>query len=466
MSNTSVPSMNAADDVRSEGFEQPQRTAADAYATALEPVALDTRDHERQLIGYVLAHPSAASDEVLALPIEHMSNPAHAVLWQVAVERSYAGYAEFDAAGVMTQLRDEHPELPGLPEQAKHYAIQWGFGTVGVVASTLAEEVSKGHVARETERALMQAWQQLASGRANDAREIMTGLDPNAGTRDQWATLGEAWNAALADAGNPSAIIPTPWASLNRYFEGGLRARHVYVLAGLAGAGKTASAQDVINHAARDGRSVAVFSLEMGMEDLARRQMSTSGQLPMSEVMRPGLDMSKGSHEKATQVVDEIGERVRIDDSEDLTVAQLRARGRVAVRRHGAELIVVDYAQLVGHDNSKLNERETISEVVKEITRMSKELRVPVLLLAQPNRNASYQGRKLELTDLYGSGALEKFAAGVILLNKVMDEDGDGNKVPTEFIDFDIRKNRFGQNDVTVRMLSDLSRQKFQDMGG
>lgn len=95
---------------------------------------------------------------------------------------------------------------------------------------------------------------------------------------------------------------------------------------------------------------------------------------------------------------------------------------------------------------------------------MAKELRVPVLLLAQPNRNASYQGRKLEMTDLYGSGALEKFAAGVILLNKVMDQDDDGNNVPTEFVDFDIRKNRFGQNDVTVRMLADLSRQRFEEL--
>lgn len=465
MSSTSVPSTNAADELVQEGFEEPQPTAADAYATAASPVALDTREYEQQLIGYVLAHPSSASADVLALPVEHFSTPAHAILWRVAVERSHEGQTEFDAVAVMTQLRDEHPEYPAVPNQAKDCALRWGFGAgmVGVVASSLAEEVSRGHVARETEQALMRSWQLLADGRAEGAREIMTGLDPNAGLRDQWATLTDAWQAAKIDAENPSAVISTPWPSLNRYFEGGLRSRHVYVLAGLAGTGKTASAQDVINHAARNGRTVAAFSLEMGMQDLARRQMSTSGDVPMSEVMRPGLDMSKEAHERAEQVAAEIGEQVRIDDSEELTVAQLRARARVAVRRHGAELIVVDYAQLVGHDNAKLNERETISEVVKEIARMAKELRVPVLLLAQPNRNASYQGRKLELTDLYGSGALEKFAAGVVLLNKVTDEDGEGNKITTEFVDFDVRKNRFGQSDVTVRMLADLSRQHFEE---
>lgn len=448
-----------------EHFEKPQPTSADRYATAIDPVALDTREHERELIGYVLAHPSTVGDDVLALPVECMSNDAHSIMWQVATERAYQGAAEFDALAVMNQLRDEHPDYPTLPDQARRYAIKYGYGGAGgLVASTLADEVRKGHTARATERTLLSAWQQLAAGRADRAREIMAAIDPDAGVRDHWVTLADAWEAAKLDAENPAAIIATPWPTMNRYLEGGMRARQVYVLAGLAGTGKTASAQQVVDHAATEGRAVAVFSMEMGKADLARRQMSTSGGVPMSEVMRPGLDLTKDSLDAVGGVLDSIGGKVIIDDSEELTVSQLRARARVAVRRYQAELIAVDYAQLVDHDNDKLNERETISAVVKEITRMAKELKVPVLLLAQPNRNATYQDRKLEMTDLYGSGALEKYAAGVILLNKVMDEDDDGNKVPSMFVDFDLPKNRFGQKDVSVRMLADLSRQKFVEM--
>ena len=455
--------MSAPTSVTSDNEHEP--TAADAYAMAPEPVARDTREQERQLIGHVLANPANVSDDVLALPSEHMSSPGHAILWRIAVERAYAGHEQFDAVGVMNQLRDEYPDYPALPDQAKNYAIRYGFGIVGVVAETLAEEVSRGHAARETERTLLAAWQRLAAGYDQQAREIMTSIDPDAGVRDHWVTLAAAWDAARRDAENPAAIIPTPWRGINRYLEGGMRARQVYVLAGLAGTGKTASAQQVVDHVADElGRTVAVFSLEMGQEDLSRRQMSTSGRVPMGEVMRPDLRLTKESTQAVNSVLERIGDRVLIDDSEELTVSQLRARARVAVRRYKAELIVVDYAQLVDHDNERLTERETISEVVKEISRMAKELRVPVLLLAQPNRNASYQGRKLEMTDLYGSGALEKFAAGVILLNKVMDEDADGNPIPSEFVDFDIRKNRFGQNDVTVRMLADLSRQRFEEL--
>lgn len=438
---------------------------ADELPSFDEPVALDTVEYERQLVGHVFANPATASEVVLALPPEHMSSGGHAAMWTLAVERAYAGYRDADPVAVMHELAHRHPEYPKIGERARKYILDYGVApNVPFVAGTLVEEVSRGHAARETQQGLIRAWQALNSGHPDTAREIMSSIDPNAGSRDRWHTLSDAWAAAKVDAENPAAIIPTPWAQMNRYFEGGMRSRQVYVLAGLAGAGKTASAQQVVDHAASDGRTVAVFSLEMGETDLARRQMATSGGVAMGEVMRPDLRMTKDAVAAADGVLERIGERVLIDDSEELTVRELRTRARVAVRRHKAELIVVDYAQLVDHDNDKLSERETISAVVKEIARMAKELQVPVLLLAQPNRNASYQDRKLEITDLYGSGALEKFAAGVVLLNKVMDTDDEGNKIATECIDFDVKKNRFGQADVTCRMLGDLSRQRFEEL--
>src|SRR5690606_19111970 len=297
---------------------------------------------------------------------------------------------------------------------------------------------------RVTERALTMAWQRLAAGRDQEAREIMTSVDPDVGVRDRWTTLTDGWSAAKAAAENPAAVIPLPWPEVNHYFGGGMRSGQVYAVMGGPGTGKTATAQQVVDHVATSGHPVAVFSLEMSLDDLTRRQMSTSGRVPMPEVMRPDLRLTKESIAAVDGVLDRIGGRVLIDDSEELTVSELRARARVAVRRYRAGLLVVDYAQLVEHDNARLNEYERISEVIKQTTRMAKELRVPVLLLVQPNRNATMQGRKLQLQDAHGSSAIEKFAAGVIILNKVMDEDPDGNLIPSEFVDFDIAKNRFG----------------------
>src|SRR5690606_15482215 len=214
---------------------------------------------------------------------------------------------------------------------------------------------------RVTERALTMAWQRLAAGRDQEAREIMTSVDPDVGVRDRWTTLTDGWSAAKAAAENPAAVIPLPWPEVNHYFGGGMRSGQVYAVMGGPGTGKTATAQQVVDHVATSGRTVAVFSLEMSLEDLARRQMSTSGRVPMSEVMRPDLQLTREATQAVNSVLDRIGDRVLIDDSEELTLSQLCARARVAVRRYKAELIVVDQLGVVDHDNARLNEYERIS---------------------------------------------------------------------------------------------------------
>lgn len=450
MSNTSVTS------------EEYEPTAADEYVSAPEPVSRDTIDAERALIGYVLAHPGSASDEVLTLPGECFTTPEHRVLWEVATERAWKGLG-FDLAVVMSQLQEQHPEFPALPEKAKKFGIQF-YGTPGVVPASLADEVRNGHGARQTEQRLTRAWQHLASGRVDLARDAMASLDPDEGLADPWTSLDEAWEKALNEAEDPAMIVPTPWPTLNRdYLGGGLKAREVHIAAGLAGTGKTALAQTLADHVARRGINVAVFSLEMEDADFARRSMSTSGAISMSETMRPKLDMTAESYGKVDEVRSSIGGRVFINDEPDLTIQRVRSYARMAVRRHQVQFIVVDYAQLVGHDNGRLDERERITKTMEQLKHMAKELDIPVFLLAQPNRMAVLQGRKLTMSDLHGSGDLEKYAATVLLLNKVKEQDDEGNEVDSPFVDFDLDKNRYGKCG-SVRMLADLSRQTFEEM--
>lgn len=451
MSNTSVTS----DDQR-------EPTAADEYVSAPEPVSRDTIDAERALIGYVLAHPGSASEDVLTMPGEYFTTPEHRVLWEVATERAWKGLG-FDLAAVVSQLREHHPEFPALPEKAQKLGIQF-YGTPGVLPASLADEVRSGHGARQTEQVLTRSWQYLASGRVDLARESMASLDPDEGITDPWTTLDDAWQKALVEAEDPAMIIPTPWPTLNRdYLGGGLKAREVHIAAGLAGTGKTALAQTLADHAARRGLNVAVFSLEMEDADFARRSMSSSGGISMSETMRPKLDMTAEAYGKAAEVRSSIGGRVFINDEPDLTIRRVRSYARLAVRRHQVQFFIVDYAQLVGHDNARLEERERITKVMEQLKHMAKELDVPVFLLAQPNRMAVLQGRKLTMSDLHGSGDLEKYAATVLLLNRVKERDEDGIEIDSPFVDFDVDKNRYGKCG-SVRMLADLSRQTFEEM--
>lgn len=441
-------------------------TLADELPSGDEYVGRDTIEQERQLIGHVLANPDHVSTHVLSLPAEHMSSDGHAALWTLAVERSYAGHHVADLPAVMTAASEQYPQYPGIAERAQDYMLRFGIAASAVpfTAATLVEEVTRGHAARQTRQVLMRAWQALNSGHPGTAREIMTAVDPDVGMRDSWRTLGSLWEQALTEAEDPASTIPLPWPTVTAHFTGGMRSGRLYALMGATGTGKTAAAQQIADTAAKNGHTVAAFSLEMEGTDLARRQMSTSAGVSMSETMRPGLDLTAESLAQIDAARAQIDETIIVDSTQELTGNEIRSRGRVAVRRYGAELLIVDYGQLVEHENPKLSEYERIGETIKTLTGMSRELRVPVVVLVQPNRNAQVSGRKLELFDAHGSSAIEKYSAGALVLNTVYEDGEDGSRVATGLVDIDIAKNRYGQANMTVRTVGDLSRQRFEEL--
>ncbi|MHA6806268.1 DnaB-like helicase C-terminal domain-containing protein [Salinifilum ghardaiensis] len=444
---------------------EPADTLADELPPLDQAVETDAAQAEQYLIGYGLARPGGLSNTVLSLPPEHFSSDGHAALWSLAVERATAGDQHGDLITLQRTLHDRHPELPGAADRAQQYMLNYGFAA-GVAATneSLAEEVTRGHATRQTRQVLVRAWQALNSGHSSTAREIMTTVDPDVGMRDSWRTLGSLWEQALTEAENPAATIPLPWPTVTNYFTGGMRSGRMYALMGATGTGKTAAAQQIADCAAKNGRTVAAFSLEMEGTDLARRQMSTSAGVSMSETMRPGLDLTADSLSQIDTARAQIAEKIIVDSTQELTGSEIRSRARVAVRRHGAELLIVDYGQLVEHENPRLSEYERIGETIKTLTGMSRELRVPVVVLVQPNRNAQVSGRRLELFDAHGSSAIEKYSAGALVLNTVYEDDEDGTRAPTGMVDIDIAKNRYGQANMTVRTVADLSHQRFEEL--
>ena len=176
--------------------------------------------------------------------------------------------------------------------------------------------------------------------------------------------------------------------------------------------------------------------------------------------MRPDLNMRKESWEQVRASVERIGDRIIVHDDVEITAEKLRDIARVDYRRHGAGLIVVDYAQLVElEDAHRLDDRQVIERVIKRLKALARELRIPVVALAQTNRNAEIADRPLTKADLLGSGALERYAAMVILLNAV--REGDEKRVVA--VDFDIDKNRYAQTGK-IRMIADLAHQRFEEL--
>jgi len=179
-----------------------------------------------------------------------------------------------------------------------------------------------------------------------------------------------------------------------------------------------------------------VFSLEMSAESLVLRMLCSIARVNLRSI-REGF-MSEADFPKLTSAAGRLAKaKLLIDDSAGLSILDLRARARRMHQQHGVKLFVVDYLQLL-HSTSRRsqdNRQQEIADISSGIKALAKELKVPVLVLSQLNRELEKdKSRKPRLSDLRESGAIEQDADVVGLLYKPSagdDEDG----VPSEEAD-------------------------------
>jgi replicative DNA helicase len=202
-------------------------------------------------------------------------------------------------------------------------------------------------------------------------------------------TAAEALEAMDARA-NESEVIPTGIGGLDRLLRGGLRPGQVVVIGGRPGSGKSALMQQFIQHAAAEGWPGLVVSLEMTPGELAERAVASIG--------RDGFR----------------GLPVAFADCSELS--KLVALIRLARRQTRIELVAVDYLQLLNSPigRNELRERQ-VATMSRTLKRLAMELRLPVLLGSQLNRESEKRGRP-SLADLRESGAIEQDADIVVLI--------------------------------------------------
>jgi replicative DNA helicase len=157
-----------------------------------------------------------------------------------------------------------------------------------------------------------------------------------------------------------------------------------------------------------------------------------------------------------------------IDDSAGLSILQLRAKARRMYQQHGIKLFVVDYLQLLNASSQKIdNRQQEIAQISNGIKALAKELNVPVIVLAQLNRELEKdKNRKPRLSDLRESGAIEQDADLVGLLykpdaEKAEDDDGGGAQSDVEAVAVNllIAKQRNGPTgDVHMTFLKSYTR--------
>jgi replicative DNA helicase len=200
----------------------------------------------------------------------------------------------------------------------------------------------------------------------------------------------------------------------------GLQNGEMIIVAGRPSMGKTSLALNITEHLGLIEKvPIAIFSLEMGRQQLAERFLCSISEIDSQKVRR-GL-LSDEHYKKLADACAELSEApIYIDDTSTLTPLELRAKARRLKSRHDIQCIMVDYLQLMNLGSGRTESRQQeITAISRYLKALARELDVPVMVLSQLNRAPEgREGHKPRMSDLRESGSIEQDADVVMLLHR------------------------------------------------
>ncbi len=259
--------------------------------------------------------------------------------------------------------------------------------------------------------------------------------------------------------------LPTGFTDLDKLTTG-FHPHELIIIAARPAMGKTAFALNLATNIAQSTtKTVALFNMEMGAEQLAMRMIAAEGELDQGKLKRGELD--KNDFNKIDEAVARLGNtNLVIDDTSGMTIGEIKAKcRRLASSENGLGIVIIDYLTLImGSTKYQGNRQQEVSEISRSLKTMAMELDIPVVALAQLSRNVEQRDDKRPmLSDLRESGSIEQDADIVAFLyrddyyqlKKGQEETSDISQ--SEFI---VAKHRSGPTD-TINLLFKRNISKF-----
>jgi replicative DNA helicase len=210
-------------------------------------------------------------------------------------------------------------------------------------------------------------------------------------------------------------------------------------------------------------KPVAIFSLEMSADKLTERMLCSRAKIDLQR-LRDGF-LSERDFPVLTKVAAQLADSpFYIDDSAGLTIAELKARARRLKSQYDIQLIVIDYLQLLRAVSRKAqdNRQIEITEISGGIKGLAKDLHIPVIVLAQLNRQPEVrEGGKPRLSDLRESGSIEQDAdlVGLLVRPECYENDEDAKQELSGKAELIIAKQRNGPTgEVPMTFLKQYTR--------
>ncbi len=357
-----------------------------------------------------------------------------------------AGFDEAAGRNYLAELSQAVVSTANVTSYAKIVKDKYCVRTLMNAAKEILDETSTG--SEDANTLLESAETKIYNVRQNRGSSDVSKLSEV--VSDKLYTRLEALNSPDEEVRNQYKGFTTGWSDLDNVLSGGLYKGDLIIIGARPAMGKTSLALNIARNAAvMAKKKVVFFSLEMTKEQLAQRLMATEARIKGNRFRKGELDT--GDWERlavATQALNDV--ELYLDDTSGITVNEMKAKIR---RMKDVDLVVVDYLQLMKSGTRIDNRVQEVSEITRNLKLMTKDLNVPVIVLAQLSRGTEGHGKtnhRPQLADLRESGSIEQDADVVIMLYR---EDYYQND-PNEPVDLDkkidtveliVAKNRHGE---------------------
>jgi len=280
--------------------------------------------------------------------------------------------------------------------------------------------------------------------------------------------VGTVWDTISDRSSEDNAGVigvPTGYADLDE-FTSGFQPSDLLILAARPAMGKTGLALNfAMNAALVHQKSVAIFSLEMPKEQLALRMLSALAKIDMKRLRQ--ADLKDHEYESMSQALGRYSEApIFVDDTPSISPLSLKAKCRRLMLTQPIDLIIIDYLQLMRIGHRRVESRfQEVSEIVRSVKAIAKELNVPIIALSQLSRDVEKRGGDIpKLSDLRESGEIEQTADLVMFLHREDYYEQTNLKVsPTKLVIAKHRNGPTGHIDLIFR--KDVSRFEMSSKG-
>ena len=238
--------------------------------------------------------------------------------------------------------------------------------------------------------------------------------------------------------------IPTGFRDLDK-ITSGFQRNDLIIIAARPSVGKTAFALNIAqNVATKTDENVAIFSLEMGADQLVSRMLCAEGNIDAQRLRTGKLESDDWG--KLTMAMGSLSNAgIFIDDSPGIRVNKIRSKCRRLQQEHGLDMVIIDYLQLIQGStaSAKENRQQEVSEISRSLKALARELSIPVIALSQLSRGVeSRQDKRPMMSDLRESGSIEQDAdiVGFLYRDDYYDKESDRQNI----IEIIISKQRNG----------------------